>query len=107
MQMTDDPDVIAKRDLKMMAPWFASFESEDSCQYFVFVEGQVLTQSNSFSKTLLLWFCTHYVLNLEYVAREVALFFQEFIFNLPATASEKEKNATYLSVTTDIQKYTN
>ena len=61
MQMTDDPDVIAKRDPKVTAPWFASFESEDSCQYLVFVEGNVLTQYNYFSKALLLWFCSHYV----------------------------------------------
>lgn len=91
-----------------MAPRFASFEGEDSCQYFIFVEKVILTQANSFSKALLLWFVSHYVLNLEYGSniKEVALFFQEFVCNLPATGGEKrQKNATYLSVTTDIQKY--
>lgn len=74
----------------------------------IFVEDVVLTQANSFSKALLLWFVTHYILNLEYekLVREVALFFQEFVCNLPATGADKrQKNATYLSVTTDIQKY--
>ena len=53
-------------------------------------------------------FFSHYVLNLEYArqVKEIALFFQEFVCNLPATAADKKlKNATYLSVTTDIQKY--
>ena len=35
--MTDNPDVVAKRDPKMMAPWFAGFENEDSCQYFIII----------------------------------------------------------------------
>ena len=68
----------------------------------------MFTQCVSFSKTLMLWFFSHYVLNLEYArqVKEIALFFQEFVCNLPATAADKKlKNATYLSVTTDIQKY--
>ncbi len=74
----------------------------------MFVEDCVLTQLQSFSKALLLWFASHYILNLEYAksVKEVALFFQEFVCNLPATGADKKlKNATYLSVTTDIQKY--
>lgn len=57
------------------------------------------------NKALLIWFISHYVLNLEYElkVKEVALFFQ-FICNLQATGAEKKKNATYLSVTSDIQK---
>ena len=53
-------------------------------------------------------FFPHYILNLEYArqVKEVALFVQEFVCNLPATAVDKRlKNATYLSVTTDIEKY--
>ena len=109
-QMTDDPVAIAKRDPKRTAPRFASFEGEDSSQYFIFVDDFVLTQANTFSKAVMLWFVTHYILNLEYEKRvqEIALFFQEFVFNLPATgADKKQKNTTYLSVTTDIQKYAN
>lgn len=59
---------------------------------------------------LKLWCCffSHYVLNLEYAKqiKEVAIFFQEFVCKLPATAMDnRQKNATYLSVTTNIQKY--
>ena len=45
---------------------------------------------------------SHYVLNLEYPrqVKEKALFFQEFVCILPATAADKKlKNVTYLSVT--------
>jgi len=105
--MTDDPAEVAKGDDKT-APRFASFEGEDSCQFFIFVDKVVLTQTSSFSKAFLLCFFSHYVLNLEYAkqVREVAMFLQEFVCKLPATASDKKyKNATYLSVTTDIQKF--
>ena len=55
-----------------------------------------------------MFFFLHYVFNLEYAkqVKEVALFFQEFVSRLPATANDRRhKNATYLAVTTDIQKY--
>lgn len=47
--MTDEPIVIANRDPHRTTPRFASFEGEDMCQYIIFVEDIVLTQSNSFS----------------------------------------------------------
>ena len=59
-----------------------------------------------FSQALILWFIAHYVLNLEYDSKvkEVALFMQEFVFKLPATSGlKRQKTATYLTVTTDIQ----
>ena len=62
--------------------------------------------SHVFSQALMLWFIAHYVFNLEYDAKvkEVALFIQEFIFKLPATSGlKRQKTATYLTVTTDIQ----
>ena len=48
------------------------------------------------------WFVCHYVFNLQYCkqAKEVATFFQEYVFGLP-----KNKSATYLSVCSDISKY--
>ena len=57
----------------------------------------------------MLWFIGHYVFNLEYCphVKEIALFFQEFLFKLPATSTMKrQKSATYLTVTTDIQNCT-
>ncbi len=106
-QIGDDPDTIARRHPQKSAPRFCCFEGQDADQFFVFVDNQVLTQANSFSTALLTWFGSHYLLNLEYSQKikEVALFFQEFVCALPATNSESKKNATYLSVTSDIQKY--
>jgi len=52
----------------------------------------------------MLWFATHYVFNLEYSkqAKELALFFQEFIFGLP----DNSKTSTYLTVSGDILQFT-
>ena len=57
------------------------------------------------------WFIFHYVFNLEYCnqVKYVALFFQEFVFGLPATSFLKhQKTSTYLHVTVTayIKKFT-
>lgn len=103
--MTDDPVDVANREPKRAAPRIACFPGEENSQYFIFVESETLCVTNSFSQALMLWFVAHYVLNLEYCSqlKEVAMFFQEFIFKLPATSVTKRlKSATYLSVSTDI-----
>ena len=108
MQLTDDPIAVATRDPIRSAPRIAYFPGEDQPQYFLFVEKEVLCITPVFSQALMLWFVAHYVFNLEYCIKikEVALFVQEFIFKLPATSGMKrQKTATYLSVTTDIQNY--
>ena len=108
-QMMDNPQEVAEREPSRVAPHFSSFKGQNTSQFFVFVDNLVLTQCTTFAKALLACFFSHYVLNLEYAkqVKEVALFFQEFVCKLPAVAADKrQKNATYLSVTTDIQKYT-
>ena len=62
--MTDDPSDIATRSPRRTAPRFASFENEDSADYFVFVDDFVLTQTDGFAKGLNLWFISHYIFNL-------------------------------------------
>ena len=64
-QMTDDPVAIAKRDPKRTAPRFASFEGEDSSQYFIFVDDFVLTQANTFSKAVMLSPITYSILSMK------------------------------------------
>ena len=90
--MTDDPSDIATRSPRRTAPRFASFENEDSADYFVFVDELVLTQTDGFAKGLNLWFISHYIFNLRYEkqVQEVALFFQEYIWNLSASADIHE-----------------
>ena len=97
--MTDELSDIATRSPRRTAPRFASFENEDSADYFVFVENLVLTQTGGFAKGLNLWFISHYIFNLHYEKQiqEVASFFQEFIWNLPATAEERNRKMLHAS----------
>lgn len=69
------------------------------------IETQVIFSVYSFPKALAFWFVCHYVFNLQYCkqAKEVAMFFQEYVFGL--TEISKNKGATYLSVCRDICKY--
>ena len=74
--------------------------------YYLFVEKVLLGGQVNFCKCLALWFSLHYIFNLEYdkPVQDIALFFQEFIFGLPA--SKVKKNSTYLTVSSDIQSFT-
>ena len=72
----DDPIEVALCAPKRSAPRIACFPGEQ-CQYFIYVESEVLCEVTSFAHALMLWFVSHYVFNLEYCtkAKEVALFF--------------------------------
>ena len=72
--------------------------------FFIFVEQNVLCSVNSFSKALFVWFSLFYIFNLEYDknTKDVCVFFQEFVFGLPSVC---KKTSTYLSVTTDVQRF--
>ena len=96
--MTDDPSDAATRSPRRTAPRFASFENKHSAD-FVFVDDLVLTQTDGFAKGLNLWFISHYIFNLRYEkqVQEVALFFQEFIWNLPASPEEKKQKMLHTS----------
>ena len=107
MQQTDDPAEVATRLPVRAAPRFVCFPGEEP-QYFIFIENDILCICHSFSHALMVWFMSHYVFNLEYSfkVREVALFVQEFVFELPATSGlKRHKTATYLTVSTDIHSH--
>ena len=102
----DDPDEVASKS-KRPTPWFACFHNGISeASYFVFIEGQIVSHVKNFCKALMLCFVTFFIYHLEYPkeVKDVATFFQEFLFSLPC--SEKKKTATYLSVTTGIKNFT-
>lgn len=106
--MTDDPEEVGTRPPLRNAPRICCFDGEEP-QYFLYVEKKPLFSVTTMSRAIVHWFILHYVFNLEYCSqvKYVALFFQEFIFGLPATSFMKhQKSATYLTVTTDIQKFT-
>lgn len=101
--MSDVPEDVATAPPARNAPWIGEFSVEDGeAAYFVFVEQKVFCSVNSFTKSLFIWFSVFYVFNLEYDknAKDVCLFFQEFVFGLPCNLFRK--TSTYMSVTTDI-----
>ena len=105
VQVMDDPSEVAKRAPPRNSPRFAGFmNAGGESNYIIFVEQKVLCHISSFSKALVLWFSIHYIFNLEYCkqAKDVALFFQEYVFGLP---DRSKKSATYLTVCSDIQSY--
>lgn len=107
LQIADDPSIVACKG-KTSAPIIASFQDVDGTnEYYIIVEKRVLFGGlTSFCKSLALWFSLHYIFNLEYekVVNEVALFIQEFVFGLPA--SKVKKSSTYLTVSSDVQTFT-
>ena len=106
LQITDNPDDVCSRSPSKTSPRIAGIpQGDESFAYFLLIENQVIFSVRCFAKAMVFWFASHYVFNLEYCkqAKEVATFFQEFIFDLPERS--KNKSATYLTVTSDISKY--
>ena len=107
MQMTDDPEDAANKPIVRTAPRIGCCHGDEP-QYFLYVENKVLFYVATLSRAIVFWFILHYVFNLEYChhIKPIALFFQEFVFKLPATSFFKhQKSTTYLTVTTDLQRY--
>ena len=102
--MTETPESAAQKLPQRTAPRVACFRN-GTPTYFIFVEQKTLFSVSPFTKALMLWFATHYMFNLEYSkqAKELALFFQEFIFGLP---DNSKKTSTYLTVSGDILQFT-
>ena len=104
-QMSESPEAIATAPPARNTPWIGEFMADDGdSSYFIFVEQAPFFSFSSFVKALFFWFCLHYVFNLEYNSnvKEFCLFFQEFVFGLPNSC---KKTSTYLSTTTDIQRF--
>ena len=104
--MSDNPETVASSPPTRNAPWIGEFVVEDGDSvYFIFVEQKVLCSVNSFAKSLYIWFSLFYIFNLEYDknTKDISLFLQEFVFGLPS--SDRNKSSTYLSVSTDIQRF--
>lgn len=104
-QIADDPADMAKKG-KTSAPFVVCFQDVDGVgTYYICVEKKVLFGDvRSICKSLAFWFSLHYIFNLEYnkAISDFALFYQEFVFGLPASI---KKSATYLTVTSDVQSF--
>ena len=106
LQVTDDPDIICTRAPLRTAPRIACFSNEEEQTYYLFIEHKVLCTVSLFTRALMLWFMCYYIFNLEYAkqTKDVCLFFQEFVFDLPEK-SKTSKTATYLTLTSDIASF--
>ena len=105
--MSDDLEEVGTRPPSRTAPRICAFQGEEA-QYFLYVEGRPLFHVTNVAQAIMFWFILHYIFNLEYCAevKLVALFFQELVFGLSASSYLKHhKTSTYLTVTTDIQKF--
>lgn len=104
--MEESPEICATEEPMRNSPRIARFQSMDtSADYYVFIEQKVFVKVTSFTVALFIWFAAHYVFNLEYdkYYKNVALFFQEFIFELPE-ADTKKKNQNYLTAVTELKR---
>ena len=103
--MIDDVEQIGLASPLRPNPRFVSFSTDGGVtEYIVFINLKPLCKIAVFTRALMLWFVVHYVFHLEYSKeiKEVAYFFQEFVFG---SLTKAKKTATYLSVTTGIQSY--
>ena len=86
-----------------MSPRVAAFVGEESVQYFILVEGQVLCQIPSFQSALFLVFACYYVFHLDYpkIVRNVFFFFQDYVLAFP---DSQKRPFVYLATAADIKK---
>ena len=105
MQLTDDPLMVVSQNPPRSSPRFAGFGENN---YVLFIDREVLCDATSFSQALMLWFASHYIFHLQYCdkVKEVAYFMQEFVFGVPVDTADYRKSVPFMSVTSDIQKYT-
>jgi hypothetical protein len=107
--MSEDVQSVAQRDPPRTAPRISCFTGEsESTDYFIIIEKKLLCKVSSFAEALCTWFASHYVFDLVYPkqTKDVALFFQEYVFGLPEQGgSRSTHSATYLTVSSDINKF--
>ena len=84
-------------------PRIAAFVGEDSYEYFVICEQQVLCKVPNFQSALFISFSAFYCFNLEYptAAKNVLCFFQDYILAHPDSS---KKSGAYLGVVSDIKR---
>lgn len=81
--MIDDVEQIGLASPLHPNPRFVSFSTDGGVtEYIVFINLKPLCKIAVFTRALMLWFVVHYVFHLEYSKeiKEVAYFFQEFVF---------------------------
>ncbi len=104
--MSTTMEEAAVKEPRRASPRIAAFTRDNAKQYFLFVEQDIFCEAPNLSAALILWFCVHYVFDLEYskVVKEVGFFFQDVVFSYP---DQVKRPATYLAITGDIKRFAN
>ena len=79
-----------------------AFIRDNAKQHFIFVEEDIFCEAPNLTAALILWFCIHYVFDLEYskAIKELGFLFQDVVFSYP---DQVKRPATYLAITGDIK----
>ena len=87
---------------KRNSPRIGVFQTQESFQYFIFVEQVVLYEVSDMCSALYSWFAVFYVFNLEYHKNSkcIGWFFQDVILGIPDST---RRAASYISVVSDIK----
>ena len=88
-------------DPELPAPRIGAYLN-DTKQFFLFVENNILCQVSAVSHALFLLFSSYYVFYLEYPNPvKNVMYFQDYVFNYPDSYS---RSASYLAVASDIKR---
>ena len=85
LQVTETPERVCKETPTRNAPRIAAFIGEESQQYFVLIEQNVLCQVSSFQFAIFILFSAYYAFHLEYPmpVKNVLHFFSRLCVILP------------------------
>ena len=102
-QICDTPEHVCKEAPMRNSPRIAAFIGEETKQYFVLVEQDVLCQVPSVHLALFIAFSAYYVFHLEYPKqlKSVMYFIQDYVLAYPDSL---RRPASYLATASDIKK---
>ncbi len=88
---------------KRNAPRVAAMVGEQTRQYFVLIEQNVLCEVNTLPQALFVAFGCYYVYNLEYPSKaaNIFFFFQDYLLGIPETG---KRPSSYIAVLSDVKK---
>lgn len=102
LQLTETPESVCCESGRN-SPRIAAFVGEESIQYFILVEKNILCQVPSLQFALFLAFSAYYAFHLEYPKpiKNVMYFLQDYVLSFPDSL---RRPATYLATASDIKK---
>ena len=104
MQITQTPEQVSMKTTNS-TPQIGAFIGDETVQYFIIVEHNVLCQVPSFQHALFVAFSAFYIFHLEYpkALKNVMLFLQDYVLAFP---DSMRRPSTYLAAAADIKRLT-